>query len=325
VVQAASIVAGSVAATAAGLAAVASTGSAAAQERPAPVIPQMLRPRSLALVYEHLDGTQFRQPAAVHYDRFQDEVFVVDGGNGMIGIFDARGVPRFSFSPGSRFDPPIAVDTDSEGNIYVLTGGSQEIKVFDYRGTPLRTIPIEPAEEIKPAIAGFRIGPEGRFYLLDNAGHRILVRGPDGSHVRIIRGAGRRGGRLQAPRDLAFDGEGNLYVSDSTGIPIQVYDPYGKYLRGWGEREIGPANFSTPSGISVDPEGLVFAADAVRQEVKVFDLQGNYLIGFGGFGSSAGDLAYPVDVAVGAGGRLFVVERVGRRLQVFTLTRGGVR
>ncbi len=319
------LVAALTAATIAGSAVATGAGSIAAQDRGEPVFPQTLRPRSVALVYEHLDGTPFKQPAAVHYDPVQDEVFVVDAGSGMIGIFDARGVPRFTFTPGSRFDPPIAVDTDGEGNIYVLMGGEQEIRVFDYRGTPVRTIPIEPVENIEPAIAGFRIGPGGRIYLLDNAGHRILVRGPDGSHVRIIRGSGRRGGRLQAPRDLAFDGEGNLYVSDSTGIPIQVYDPYGKYLRGWGEREIGPANFSTPSGISVDPEGFVFAADAVRQEIKVFDLQGNHLIGFGGFGSSAGDLAYPVDVAVGSGGRVFTVERVGRRLQVFTLTRGRVR
>lgn len=297
-------------------------GMTPAQERGGAALPQMTRPRSAAQVYEFLDGSPFRQLNAVHYDAGHGEIFVVDSGNALIGIFDHRGVPRFTFAPGGRFDFPLAVDTDAEGNIYVLTAGEQEIRVFDYRGAPVRRMPIETVEKIRPSVAGFRLGSDGRLYLLDTTGHRILVREPDGTLVRVIRGSGRGGARLQAPIDLGFDGEGNLYVTDASGTPVQVYDPFGRYLRGWGEREIGPGNFSTPSGIGVDPAGLVFVADAVRQEIKVFDLQGTFMVAFGGFGGAPGDLAYPVDVAVGPEGRLIVAERVGRRFQVFLRSPG---
>jgi DNA-binding beta-propeller fold protein YncE len=298
-----------------GASAAARAADAEAGPRPPAASPLPLRP--LAQVGEHLDGTAFRSPMGLSYDPAQDEIFVADSGNGLVGIFDGSGVPKFSFAPGRSRDFLVATATDAEGNIYVISANERQVAVFDFRGEALREIPLGEVERVQPVAAGMGMGPDGRLYVLDGAGGRILVYALDGTRARVIRGSGKGGSRLQAPIDIAFDAAGNLYVSDRKGLPVQVYDPRGNYLRGWGKRETGVDGFSTPAGISVDVDGNVYVADTVRQEVKVFDGGGAFLGKFGGFGSGPGDMAYPTDVAAGRDGRVYVLERVGRRLQVF--------
>lgn len=266
---------------------------------------------------ELLDGTPFRSPMSVHYDAHQDEVFVADPGSGLAGIFDAAGVPKFAFSTGRGHEATAGIDTDVEGNIYTLAPAARRMRVFDYRGEALRDWLIGEVERIAAVPSGFRIGPDGRVYVLDGGGRRILVYTPEGELQRVIRGSARSGGRLQAPIDLAFGGDGSLYVADAAGTPVQVYDASGRFLRGWGKRDIGPADFSSTAGIAVDAWGLVFVVDTIRQDVKVFDTEGAFQYRFGGFGPRPGDLSYPADVAVSPDGRIYVVERVGRRLQIF--------
>jgi len=295
-------------------------GPALAQARPA--APEMTDPgpkfkgaKPLALAAEHIDGTIFRNPRGIYYDAAHDEIFVADTGNGLIGIFTGEGVPKFTFSAGPSTDSPSAVTTDDEGNIYVLTTARGEVAVFNFRGEPLRRIVPGEIERIRPLATGMVKGPDGRLYLLDGVGGRILAYDLDGTLARVVHGSGRSGGLLRSPAGLAFDKAGNMYVSDRTGTPVQVFDRGGSFLRAWGKREMGIQHFSSPGGIAVDEDGRVYVTDSIRQDVKVFDAEGEFLGRFGGFGQDPGQLAYPTDIAAGPGHRLFVLERVGRRFQ----------
>jgi sugar lactone lactonase YvrE len=273
--------------------------------------------RPAAQVYEHLDGTAFILPMSVHYDPASQEVFVADASTGTIGIFDPAGVPKYQF-PGPRGTGAAAsIAVDAGGDIYLLAPGESEIRVLDYRGEPLRALPLGEVEHVSVRGAAMALGPDGLLYVIDLAASRIVAYARDGRFVRMIRGSGRSGERLQNATALAFDSSGNLYVADRRGTPIQIYDPSGAYLRGWGRRDIGPGNFATPAGLDVDAEGNVYVADPVRQDVKIFDPEGNLIYRLGGFGSRPGQMAYPSDVAVGHDGRVYVVERVGRRMQIF--------
>jgi sugar lactone lactonase YvrE len=211
----------------------------------------------------------------------------------------------------------VSIAVDADGGIYLLGPGEAEIRVLDYRGEPVRSLPLGEVDHVAVSGAAMALGPDGLLYVIDLAASRIAVYARDGRFVRLIRGSGRGGLRLQAATALAFDPSGNLYVADRRGTPIQVYDPSGAYLRGWGRRDIGPGNFATPAGLDIDAEGNVYVADPVRQDVKIFDPEGNLIYRLGGFGSRPGQMAYPSDVAVGGDGRVYVVERVGRRLQIF--------
>ena len=271
----------------------------------------------VSIVAEHVDGTEFKIPQGLHYDRIRNELYLADSGNGLIGILDRDGVPKFSFAPGSGRDYPVAVDADPEGNIYVLNAGGRSVEVFDYRGEPLRQITLREAAGVAPLASGMGLSPDGRLYILDGPAGRVLVYDVAGTLLSVIRGSGSTGSRIQAPYDIAFGPDGNLYITDRQGIAVQVYDRSGRYLRGWGRRDIGVQDFSLPGGIAVDDYGSVYVADPLRQEVKVYSSAGELQERFGGFGAGPGGMAYPADVAVGGDGRVYVVERVGRRVQVF--------
>lgn len=295
----------------------AAAGGVPGPEAPQPSRPDYIGALPFALVAEHLDGTRFQSPQGVFYDAAQDEIFVADSGNGLIGIFDGNGIPKFTFSTGLSGSFPTSIFTDADGNIYVVKPGAPNVAVYSYRGEPLREIGPGPVDGTLPALAGMGLGPDGRIYLLDGPAGRILVCGLDGTLVKTIRGSGEGGFRLQAPYDIAFDAAGDIYVSDVRGLPVQIYDSSGRFLRGFGKREMGPENFAFPAGIAVGADGRVLIADPVRQDVKIFDPDGQYYGGLGGsFGQAPGEMAYPIDVAAGKGGRVYVVERVGRRLQI---------
>lgn len=272
--------------------------------------------RPVGMIAEHLDGMAFRSPQGLYYDEASDEIFIADSGNGLIGIFDGRGVPKFTFAPGRRGSYPVDVGTDARGNIYVAIAGTGLVRVFSYRGEPIRDIDLSQVRNVRGAAAGVAVSPEGVVYILDSLGRRILIYGGDGELMSVIQGSGRGGDRLQAPTAIALAPDGDLYVTDNRGKAVQVYSTTGRYLRGWGRKGMGLGDFSVPGGIDVDDQGRVYVTDMQKQEIRIFDPAGKSLGSFGGIGRRPGQLAYPSDVAVGRG-RLFVVERVGRRIQIF--------
>lgn len=272
--------------------------------------------RPVSATSEHLDGTPFKSPQGIYYDAANDEIFIADSGNGLIGIFDGRGVPKFTFSPARRGSYPVDMGTDAEGNIYVAIAGSRLLRIFNYRGEPLREIDVSEVRGVRGAPAGVAVSPEGVVYLLDSLGKRILIYGRDGELLSVIQGSGRGGERLQAPTAIALAPDGDLYVTDNRGPAVQVYSTTGRYLRGWGRKGMGRGDFSVPGGIAVDEKGLVYVTDIQKQEIRVFDAAGRSVGSFGTIGRQAGQFGYPSDIAAGAG-RLFVVERVNRRIQIF--------
>lgn len=280
--------------------------------------------RPVGMTAEHLDGTPFKSPQGLYYDAEHDEVFIADSGNGLVGIFDGRGVPKFTFSPARRGSYPVDVGTDAEGNIYVAIAGSRVLRIFNYRGEPIRDIDVSEVRNVRGAAAGVAVSPEGVIYILDSLGRRILVYSREGDLLSVIQGSGRGGDRLQAPTSITLGPDGNLYITDNRGKAVQVYSTTGRYLRGWGRKGMGLGDFSVPGGIAVDEQGLVYVTDIQKQEVRIFDATGRSLGSFGGIGNRPGRFGYPTDVAAGRG-RLFVVERVGRRIQIFEMLgrRGG--
>jgi hypothetical protein len=61
----------------------------------------------ISVIVEHLDGLPFKVPRGLFYDREHDEIFLADSGNGLVGIFDGKGVPKFTFPVGPRRLPRV--------------------------------------------------------------------------------------------------------------------------------------------------------------------------------------------------------------------------
>jgi DNA-binding beta-propeller fold protein YncE len=114
-------------------------------------------------------------------------LYVVDGGNFRVQIFDAQGRPIGSFgSVGTQygqFARPKEVAVDREGNVYVVDTAFGNVQIFDPDGALLMFIGARserdgPASFMLPS--GVAVDEDGRIYLVDQWFRKIEVYRPVG-------------------------------------------------------------------------------------------------------------------------------------------------
>lgn len=293
--------------------------------------------RLLYLVEGYGKNVPFKKPEGIWFDRYQQEVYVADTGNGRISVFDNRGVwlrsfthwvGRKSASGKAILQPgePKSIAVNRRGEIFVVDALASYLDVLDYRGRSLTK--LEAAELVKSEEETTAPGPVTPTEVTLDAADRVYV-GLGGSHnqivvldqdLKVVRRIGRRGrekGAFFSITGLATTGDGRMIVTDSASTPVQVFSAAGELLLHFGSHDVGWQNFSLPSGAVCDGAGSIWVADAVRQVVKKFDAQGSYVTALGGFGVRPGEMRYPVALAGDGGKLLFVLEKVGGRYQVF--------
>lgn len=100
-------------------------------------------------------------------------------------------------------------------------------------------------------------GPnDGRLYLTDYAGGRIISVGPDGDDAQTVF-EGNVEGRQMHPDDLAFDSDGNLFVSDSAATAYPDAESDGRVIRidaDSSEATVLAKGQPNPNGISLGPD-----------------------------------------------------------------------
>jgi len=98
---------------------------------------------------------------------------------------------------------------------------------------------------------------DGRLYLTDYVGGRIVSVTPDGGDPRVVF-EGSVDGRAMRPDDLAFDEAGNMFVTDSAYTAYPDAEPSGRVLRidaETGEGSVLAEHQPNPNGISFDLSG----------------------------------------------------------------------
>jgi DNA-binding beta-propeller fold protein YncE len=301
---------------------------AAAQRKPPPE-PEITYPWEIVpedALRGHLMEGAFKEPGGVFYDRTADELFVADGKNGLIGIFDPDGRPVFTFGRGLLEDPrQVAVTAD--GTIFVLDANQSALERFSYRGEPEGRLQFAyPVEDGEPAgtvrLGAFTLDDEGRFYVGDLDLPQVLVYSPTLELLHVIRPE-KGGASFQVITGLAVSREGVLAVVDFKATPVQLFDERGRFLRGFGHHDIGAEGFTAPMAVAFDEDGYLYVVDMLRHHVKVFDGMGVLQGIFGGWfgpgsgGRAPGEMLYPSSVAVAPGGFVYVAERFGNRVQLF--------
>ena len=80
----------------------------------------------------------FLQPSDVAAGA-EGRIYVLDGVNHRVAVFDAAGAYLFSFGGRGRapglFAYPLGIAIDSRGRVYVADTGNRRIQIFDARGT----------------------------------------------------------------------------------------------------------------------------------------------------------------------------------------------
>jgi len=248
-------------------------------------------------------------------------VYVVDGGNHRISVFDLRGEFQFSFGgPGkgkSEFDYPVGIDVAANGRVYVADSGNKRIQVFDSKGKYIR--------QFKVTSGRYRIRPvdvlidekNKELYVTGNETHEVLVFSLKGKPKRKWGGNGVNEGEFRYPATLAHLKDGRIAVVDVLNSRVQVFNKNGEYstqISGWG---VTSGQVFRPKGIAVNSKGHVFISDSYLNLVQVFEDSGQLLHVLKI--KEGHQLVTPVGMSIDKKNRLYITEMRKNRISVFNV------
>ncbi len=244
-------------------------------------------------------------------------VYVTDLAAKKVHVFDFRSSKYFSLKDGDRFQRPVGLATDSDGNVYVTDSGSGAILVFDSKGRFNRDLkPSKGSESYFEAPSGIAVDPaSSRIYVCDTPRHMVIVLDKKG-HVLSRwgkRGGGMGPGEFRYPTQVAIFAD-EVFILDVGNRRVQVLDRRG-HLR----REITLPGSDRRSGLAVDEGKKIYVSDPTLNSVQVYSRDGLLLYSFGELGSKPGEFQGASGLSVDSAHCLYVVDANNKRVQVFQL------
>jgi DNA-binding beta-propeller fold protein YncE len=238
-------------------------------------------------------------------------VYVADGGNHCIHVFDPAGNPLFRWGtvgagPGFIFQPrDVAVAPD--GTVYVVDATMRGILSFTTTGTFLGNVGTT------LDATGIAVDASGFLYVAD-AG---MVRKWSPVGVDLGSWSVNTNGCTSLV-DVAVDEFGNLYLAEFGCHRVTKLNPDGVIVAQWGSFGSGDGQFDTVRGIAVGG-GRLYASDWFHHRVEEFTTDGVFLSTWGSEGSAQGQFGHlsPMNLAVNSLGEIFVCDRGNDRIQVF--------
>ena len=291
-------------------------------------------------IYGFSNSQHFLRPGGLFYDANRKELYVADSGNGLLEIFNSKGVPVDKIRHWVQSDVSGARCLGEPKNCVVLKNGDilltdnlcAYVDVIDSQGRSLQK--FWPADllggsrkQMMPRCLA--IDAAENIYLSVAAGNEseILVLTPDFHRKMEIKDDGTEDGSLYAINGLWVDEKGDIYATSAMGKSVRCYAPDGKRRYTFGVKEPGPLNFSLPSGLLTDAHGNLWVVDDLRSCVSVFKQtpgrKPSFLDVVGDYGTGAGEFVFPIAIAGDGNDRIFVLENNGARVQAFNIIFAG--
>jgi len=243
-------------------------------------------------------------------------IAVADPGIGVVHLFDtaAHKYTRIDSAGAELLASPVGVALAGD-SLYVADSGLGKIFVFDASAKLVGT--MEGPE--RPTGLAWD-DADGRLYVVDTTGHKVVAFGRDGKRLFEFGGRGTEDGKFNFPSHVTIWG-GHLYVNDTMNFRIQIFDLEGRFISSFGTHGDGTGDFAQPKGIGVDSEGHIYVADALFNRVQIFDDHGRLLLVFGSDGAEPGGFWLPAGVTISQD-RIYVADSYNRRVQIFQFLGG---
>ena len=263
-------------------------------------------------------------------DKEKNEVYVCDGSDRSVRIFNENGMEIYNFGEDSDLGNinlmHLALDTD--GNIILLSCK------YDVKGTTYSIIRCNYRGEVKSRFEphnlpsdffGFRpssiIYREGRLYLVDKNQMKVVVTDMngaflDGYDLAAILGFDEKKRRDTGIVGFNVDKEGNIFFTIPVQFQAYKLSPDRKVVS-FGQRGSAPGKFNIVGGIATDDKGYLYLTDTLKCVVMIFDKDFKFLREFGYRGYGPGNLIAPMELTVDNRGRIYVSQSAKRGVSVF--------
>ncbi|HEV2704748.1 MAG TPA: NHL repeat-containing protein [Pyrinomonadaceae bacterium] len=248
----------------------------------------------------HADGAgaaaSFNTPSALALDR-AGNLYVADTGNhrirkvspaGVVTTLAGTGEPGYSDGAAAeaRFDAPVGVAVDAEGQVYVADTYNDRIRLITRDGQ-VRTIAGtgEAGDTDGDALTDARfdtpcalaVSDAGELYIADTGNNRLRKLARDGQVTTLLIRApdGATPDEISRPVGLALTRDGFLYVTELNRGRVRQVAPDGTarliagigtgFGNGDGRTQ---ARFNQPAGVALAPDGSLYVADSANYLVR---------------------------------------------------------
>jgi DNA-binding beta-propeller fold protein YncE len=206
---------------------------------------------------------RFQSADAIAVDA-EDSIFIADGQNGTIEVFDRDG--QFlrtigMFKGERRFEKPTAIAINQKkALLYVLDGPANEVFVCDLEGNLVQRISNRTKSGIKFVYPTEIAVLEDRIFIIDDVGSRVQVFDSSFNPRSSFRVKVHQGTPVLTEIGLAADATGRIYLSNLFPDQLAVFEENGRLVALFGHSGARAEEFRVPSGLWIDSADRIYIA-----------------------------------------------------------------
>lgn len=208
-----------------------------------------------------------------------NKIYVADMGNNRIVVLDRQCNILFKYgeygTQDGKFNIPIGVSIDNDGNILVADTGNHRVQKFDSNFNFITKWGTKGNGDGQfELVREITVDRYNNYHICDEFNNVIQVFDSNGQFLYKYGNKGSNNGEFLLPQGIACNKEDDrIYVVDTFNNRIQIFDLLGNYVGKIGGAVPGDTNYSFrfPRGVNIAENGDIYVTDSFNHKVKVYD------------------------------------------------------